>query len=99
VQTKLTLKKKNTLLCLQQVSSTFEAFFLQLQSGIDCYNNKTSNELLLASILFEESSAIDICTQKQKISSKSAAFYSRESSFPFFNYYYFFNFSNDVKKI
>jgi len=66
VQTKLTLKKKNTLLCLQQVSSTFEAFFLQLQSGIDCYNNKTSNELLLASILFEESSAIDICTQKQK---------------------------------
>jgi hypothetical protein len=27
VQTKLTLKKKNTLLCLQQVSSTFEAFF------------------------------------------------------------------------
>jgi hypothetical protein len=39
---------------------------LQLQSGIDCYNNKTSNELLLASILLEESSAIDICTQKQK---------------------------------
>jgi hypothetical protein len=64
----------------QNATSFFHlrGFFLQLQSGINCCNNKTSSELLLASILFEESSAIDICTQKPKLSSKSAAFYSRE---------------------
>jgi hypothetical protein len=101
VQTKLTSKKKKKHSALLATSFFhLRGFFLQLQSGINCCNNKTSNELLLASILFEESSAIDICTQKPKISSKSAAFYSRESSFPFLNYFiYLFVYSNDVKKL
>jgi hypothetical protein len=102
VQTKLTSKKKKKKHSALLATSFFHlrGFFSQVQSGINCCNNKTSNELLLASILFEESSAIDILHPKTKISSKSAAFYSRESSFPFFNFYfYFFIFSHDVEKI